>query len=147
MGCYYHYCLCQEARPSLTDVEIERRVKKRQQDEMRGITYSKKDSKLLRRGSGGVSKTDESVKSHLRADFPYKCPSSEEGPMQGIIDGTHTLCIRAMWHWTSWTSAWLLSKLSLGIQKRVYSVRKILVHWWRNMQKKKILWFSAEECL
>ena len=34
-GCYYHYCLCQEARPSLTDNDIERGVKKRQQDEMR----------------------------------------------------------------------------------------------------------------
>ena len=35
MGCYYHYCPCQEARPSLTDTDIERGVKKRQQDEMR----------------------------------------------------------------------------------------------------------------
>ena len=35
MGCYYHYGLCQEARPSLTDTDIERGVKKRQQDEMR----------------------------------------------------------------------------------------------------------------
>ena len=34
MGCYYHYCPCQEARPSLTDTDIERGVKKRQQDEM-----------------------------------------------------------------------------------------------------------------
>ena len=32
MGCYYHYCPCQEARPSLT--QIERGLKKRQQDEM-----------------------------------------------------------------------------------------------------------------
>ena len=29
MGCYYHYCPCQEARPSLTDTDIERGVKKR----------------------------------------------------------------------------------------------------------------------
>ena len=35
MGCYYHYCPCQEARPSLTDTDIERGIKKRQQDEMR----------------------------------------------------------------------------------------------------------------
>ena len=35
MGCYYHYCPCQEARPSLTDTNIERAVRKRQQDEMR----------------------------------------------------------------------------------------------------------------
>ena len=35
VGCYYHYCPCQEARPSLTDTDIERGVKKRPQDEMR----------------------------------------------------------------------------------------------------------------
>ena len=29
MGCYYHYCPCQEVRPSLTDTDFERRVKKR----------------------------------------------------------------------------------------------------------------------
>ena len=34
MACYYHYCPCQEARPSLTDTDIERGNKKRQQDEM-----------------------------------------------------------------------------------------------------------------
>ena len=34
MGCYYHYCPGQEARPSLTDTDIERGVKKRQQNEM-----------------------------------------------------------------------------------------------------------------
>ena len=35
MGCYYHYCPCQKARPSLTDTYIEKGIKKRQQDEMR----------------------------------------------------------------------------------------------------------------
>ena len=35
MGCYYHYCPCQEARPSLTDTNIEKGMKKLQQDEMR----------------------------------------------------------------------------------------------------------------
>ena len=35
MGCFYHYCPCQEARISLTGTDIERGVKKRQQNEMR----------------------------------------------------------------------------------------------------------------
>ena len=35
MGCYYHYCSCQEARPSLSETDIERGVKKREQDEIR----------------------------------------------------------------------------------------------------------------
>ena len=32
MGCYFHYCPCQEARPSLTDNEIMRGMEKREQD-------------------------------------------------------------------------------------------------------------------
>ena len=35
MGCYYYYCPCQEVRPTLTDIDIEKGMKKRQQDEMR----------------------------------------------------------------------------------------------------------------
>ena len=35
MGCYYYYCPCQEAGPSLTDTDFERAVKRRQPDEMR----------------------------------------------------------------------------------------------------------------
>ena len=34
MGCYYHYSPCQEARRPVTDIDIERGVKKRQQDQM-----------------------------------------------------------------------------------------------------------------
>ena len=34
MGCYFHYCPCQEARPSLTDNKIMRRIKKREQNQM-----------------------------------------------------------------------------------------------------------------
>ena len=35
MGCYYHYCPCQEAPSCLTDTDSERGMKKRHQDEMR----------------------------------------------------------------------------------------------------------------
>ena len=57
MRCYYHYCPCQEARASLTDTDIERGKRKRQQDEMRRVTYNKMVTKLLKHGSvsGAVS--------------------------------------------------------------------------------------------
>ena len=35
MGCFYRYCPCQEARPSLTEEDIERGNKKRKMDQMR----------------------------------------------------------------------------------------------------------------
>ena len=35
MGCFYHYCPCQEAPPSLTEEDNERGNKKREMDQMR----------------------------------------------------------------------------------------------------------------
>ena len=34
MGCYFHFCPCQEARPSLNDDDIKREIKKREKDEL-----------------------------------------------------------------------------------------------------------------
>ena len=90
MGCYYHYCPCQEARPSLTDTDIERGVKKRQQDEMRRDYIQKKGYQIVEMWQcewWSLYKTDASVKSHLRENFPYRRPLSEEGLLQGIING------------------------------------------------------------
>ena len=47
MGCHYHYCPCQEACPSLTDTDIERGVKKRQQDEMRRDYIQRKGYQIV----------------------------------------------------------------------------------------------------
>ena len=35
MGCFYHYCSCQEARLALIEEDIERGNKKRETDQMR----------------------------------------------------------------------------------------------------------------
>ena len=35
MGCYYHFCSCQETRPLLSEQDIERGNKKREMDELR----------------------------------------------------------------------------------------------------------------
>ena len=90
MGCYYHCCTCQEARPSLTDTDIERGVKKRQQDEMRRDYIQQKCYEIVEMWECEwwiLHKTDEPVKSYLRAKFPYKRPLSEEQLFQQIIDG------------------------------------------------------------
>ena len=90
MGCYYHYCPCQEARPSLTDTNIERGVKKRQQDEMRRDYVQQKGYEIvemLEYEWWSLHKTDAPVRSYLRANFPYKRPLSEEQLLQQIIGG------------------------------------------------------------
>ena len=82
MGCYYHYCPCQEARPSLTDTDIERGVKKRQQDE-KGYQFVE----MWECECWSLYKTDASLKGHLRKKFPYRRPLSEENFMQKISNG------------------------------------------------------------
>ena len=89
MGCYYHYCSCQEARPSLTDTDIERGVKKRQQDEMRRDYIQQKGYQIVEIWEcewWSLQKIDASVESHLRENFPYTRSLSEEGLLQGNID-------------------------------------------------------------
>ena len=74
MGCYYHYCPCQEARPSLTNTDIERGIKKRQQDEMRRDYIQQNCKQIVEMWEcewWSLYKTDASVKSHLRENFPY----------------------------------------------------------------------------
>ena len=90
MGCYYHYCSCQEARSSLTDADIARGIKKRQQFEMRRDYIQQKCYQIVEMWqceSWSLYETDVSVKSHLRENFPHKRPLSEEQLLQGIIDG------------------------------------------------------------
>ena len=90
MGCYYHYCPCEEARPALIDIDIERGVKKRQHDEMRRDYIQQKGYQIVEMSEcecWSLNKTDASVKSHHPKNFPYRSPLSEEGLMQGIVDG------------------------------------------------------------
>ena len=87
MGCYFHYCLCQEARPSLTDNEIMREVKKREQDQIRKEYIQQKGCKIFEMWECNwwqVYRTDATVKNHLRTNFPYQRPLSEERLMQEI---------------------------------------------------------------
>ena len=90
MGCYYHYCPCQESRPSLTHTDIQRGMKKRQQDEMRRDYIQQKVYQIEEMWEcewWSLYKTDATVQSLLRENFPYKRPLSEEQLLQGIIDG------------------------------------------------------------
>ena len=90
MGCYYRYLFCQEARSALTDTDIERRVKKRQQIEMRRDYIQQKGYKIGEMWECeccSLYKTDASIKSHLRESFPCRRPLIEEQLLRGIIDG------------------------------------------------------------
>ena len=50
MGCYFHFCPCQEARTSLTDNEIMRGVKRGNKPKCAKKISNRKDTKLLKCG-------------------------------------------------------------------------------------------------
>ena len=87
VGCYFHYCPCQEARPSLTDNEIKRGIKKREKDQTcREYIQDKgyKKFELWECNCWELYRTDATVKKHLRSNFPQQRPVSEERLIQEI---------------------------------------------------------------
>ena len=75
MGCYYHFCSCQEARPSLTEQDIERGNKRREMDDMRREYIKEKGYKVEECGSvtgGKVSKPMTRSKFTSEPTFPTK---------------------------------------------------------------------------
>ena len=90
MGCFYHYCPCQEARPSLTEGDIERSNKKREMDQMRKQYIKEKRYNVVEIWEcvrWDLYKTTTCVKQHLRKSFPYKRPLREESLLEQIRSG------------------------------------------------------------
>ena len=142
-GCLYHYCPCQGPRPSRTDTDIEKGVKKRQQDEMRRDYIQQKGYKIVEMWQcdwWSLYKTDASVTGHLRENFPYKvlwvknnsCKEPSMGDslvMLNVILRCLDTCA------TTFPTSFPYSKMSLW-------VGMLLVIWWNSTQKRKILWFK-----
>ena len=87
MGCYFHYRQCQEARPSLTDNEFMRGIKKSEQIQMRKEYTQKKGYKIIEMRECNwwdLYRTDATVKNHPRAKFLYQRSLGEERLMQEI---------------------------------------------------------------
>ena len=90
MGCFYHYCPCQEARPSLTEEDIERGNKKREMDQMRKQYIKEKGYNVVEMWEcewWNPYKTTTCDKQRLRESFPYKRPLREESLLEQIRSG------------------------------------------------------------
>ena len=86
-GFYFNHCPCQESRPSLTDNEIMRGIKNREQDEMRKEYIQQKGYKIIEMWEWNwweLYRTDTTIKNHLRANFLYQRPLSEDRLIQEI---------------------------------------------------------------
>ena len=90
IGCFYHYCPCQEARPALTEEDIERGNKKREMDDMSKQYIQEKGHNVVELWEcewWNLYKTTTCVIEQLRESFPYKRPLREERLLEQIRSG------------------------------------------------------------
>ena len=90
IGCFYHYCPCQETRPSVTEENIKRGNKKREMDQMRKQYIIEKGYNVVEMWEcewWNLYKTTTCVKEHLRESFIYKRTLREERLFEQIRSG------------------------------------------------------------
>ena len=91
MGCYYQYCLCQEACPSVTEKKIQRGIENREVDKLRKQYIQEKGCNVIEMYKCDWSKkykTDKIAKQHLRESFPYNMPLRKEKLLENIKSGS-----------------------------------------------------------
>ena len=90
MGCFYHFCPCQELRPSITEEDIQRGSKKRELDALRRHYIQQKGFKVNEMWEcewWRLYKTTNTVKQHIREHFPYKRSLAAEHLLEEIKKG------------------------------------------------------------
>ena len=86
-GFYFHFCACQEARVSMSEEETQRGLKKREYDELRRDYLRNKGYKVVKIWECNWSETlkdDESIKIHVRNNFRFKLPLTQESLLARI---------------------------------------------------------------
>ena len=87
MGFFYHFCLCQELRPSLTEEDIKRGSRKRELDELRQKYIQEKGFTVIEMWKcewWRRYKTTTSVKLHIRENLSYRRSLTEHQLLEGI---------------------------------------------------------------
>ena len=90
MGCFYQYCPSQETRPSLTEEDIKRGLKKREMDQMRKQYIKEKGYNVVEMWEcewWNLYKTTTGVKEHMRESLPYKRPLRDKTLLEQIRSG------------------------------------------------------------
>ena len=90
MGCFYHFCPCQELRPSLAEEDIQRDSKERELDALRQHYIQEKGFKGFEMWEcewWRLYKTTNTVEQHIREHFPYKRSLAAEELLEDIKEG------------------------------------------------------------
>ena len=87
MGCFYHFCPCQELRPSLTEEDIKRGSRKTELDELRRGYIQEKGFTVIEIWEcewWRLCKTTTNVKLHIWENFPYRRSPTKHQLLEGI---------------------------------------------------------------
>ena len=90
MGCSYHFCPCQDLRPSLTEGGIQGGSKKRKLDALRRHYKQENGFKVIELRQcecWRLYKTSNTVKQHIREHFPYRCSLAAEQLLEEVKKG------------------------------------------------------------
>ena len=90
MGCYFHFCPCQESRAILSEEEMQKGNRKREHDELRTDFLRNKGYNIVevRECKWWERVTEEeNVRNHVRKNFPFKLPMKQESLLAKIRDG------------------------------------------------------------
>ena len=90
MGCFYHFCPCQELGPSLTEEDIQRGSKKRELDALRRHYIKEKGYKVIGMWEcewWRLYKTTNTLKLHMREHLPYSRSLAAEQLLKEIKEG------------------------------------------------------------
>ena len=90
MGCFYHFCPCQELCPSLTKRNIKRGSRKRELDELRRGNKEEKGSTVIEMWEyewWRLYKTTTNVKLHIRGNSLNRRSLTEQQLLEGIKKG------------------------------------------------------------
>ena len=90
MGCFYHFCPCQELHPSLTEGDIKRGSRKRELDELRRGYIQEKGFTVIELWEcewWRLYKKTTKVKLHIRENLPYRRSLTEQQLLEGVKKG------------------------------------------------------------
>ena len=90
MGCFCHFCPCQELRPSLTEEEIQLGSKKRELGALKRHYIQEKGFKVIEMWEcewWRLYKATNMVKQHIREHFPYRRSLAPEQLLEEIKKG------------------------------------------------------------
>ena len=90
MGCFYHFSPCQELRPSLTEEDFQRGSRKRALDALRRHYIPEKGFNVIEMWEcewWRLYKTANTVKQHIREQFPYRRSLAVEQLLEEIKEG------------------------------------------------------------